>query len=55
MRWQQGWQASYSIQGNGVGNGDAWAMAMATRLEGDKQGKGKDSKGNGEDDEGGGQ
>jgi hypothetical protein len=32
-----------------------WVMAMAMRLVGDKEGKGKGSKGNGKDDEGGGQ
>jgi hypothetical protein len=37
------------------GNGDAWVMAMARRLAGDKEGKGEGGKGNGDNNEGGGQ
>jgi hypothetical protein len=40
--------------GNSNGNGDAWVMAMATRPEGDKQGKCKGDKDDGDDNEGGG-
>ncbi len=42
-----------SDRNNGDGNDDgkAWAMLMATRMAGDKDGKGKGGKGNGDNDE----
>jgi hypothetical protein len=54
-QWQQGWWQLMATKAMVRVKATAWAMAMATRLVDNKEGKGKGSKGNGDGDEGGGQ
>jgi hypothetical protein len=56
-QWQHGWWASNGdkVDSNATAMATIWVMAMATRLVGKEEGKGKGSKGSGDGNEGGGQ